>query len=181
MRTELSPWQWLPPAQRAEIERINPLLPVRTNLTLHRDLQLTTHAEEVGDLDDGRKGVFPWWSGGVRVDQLNGISYLEEPRVVAPAEYGRQLRTNHPDAIPRYRLFLIEHVPVLRGNQRQEILPNQAQRKGRGNRHILDVQMDGPQRNGDLFVDEGLDSFIVQVERQIKCPIWLVVKYPLTT
>jgi len=72
-------------------------------------------------------------------------------------------------------------VPVLRGNQRQEILPNQAQRKGRGNRHILDVQMDGPQRNGDLFVDEGLDNFIVQVERQIKCPIWLVVKYPLTT
>gem|GEM_PF-3231439 len=70
---------------------------------------------------------------------------------------------------------------MLRGNQRLEILPNQTQREGRGNRHILNVQVDSPQRNGDLLVYEGLDKFIVQVERQIKCPIWLVVKYPLTT
>ena len=117
----------------------------------------------------------------MRMDQLDGKLYLEEQRVVAPTEHRRQLRANHPDAIPRHGLFLIEHMPMLRGNQRLEILANQAQRKGRGNRHILDVQMYGPQRNGDLFVDEGLDSFIVQVERQIKCPIWLVVKYPLTT
>ena len=55
---ELSSWQWLPPTQRAKAERIKSQAIFQAQMALHGNLQLSTHAEEVGDLDDGRKGVF---------------------------------------------------------------------------------------------------------------------------
>ena len=46
---------------------------------------------------------------------------------------------------------------------------------------VSSVQFDRPEDNRHFLIYERVEKFILQIERQIKCPIWLVVKYPLTT
>ena len=57
------------------------------------------------------------------MDALYGNSYLEMHRIGDMTEQGSRLRANHPGAIPRYGLVLIEEVGMPRGEQRLEILP----------------------------------------------------------
>jgi len=75
--TTLSSRQWLPPAQRAEAERVNSPTVLQAYLALYGNFQLAAHTEEVRDFDDDWKGVFSRRLGGEGVDQFHGLHHLE--------------------------------------------------------------------------------------------------------
>ena len=71
--------------QRAKAERINSLAIFQAQMTLHGNLQLSTHAEKVGDLNNSRERVLPWRPGREVMNKLYGLHYFKQMWIVALA------------------------------------------------------------------------------------------------
>ena len=110
--------EWVPPTQRAKAERINSLAIFQAQMTLHGNLQLSTHAEKVGDLNNSRERVLPWRPGREVMNKLYGLHYFKQMWIVALANTASQIRINSPDAIPGRYALPIKHMAMLRRNQR---------------------------------------------------------------